>query len=109
MTKYLHNTIRSFPREYKYSMGREILDLSWLCFDLIIETNMLPNSQKSEKIAELATAFKKLKMRLRMSQEINLISTGQFAYLQEQFMTEIEKMVGGWGKWSQPQSVKGNL
>ncbi len=107
MTKYLHNIIRSFPREHKYSLGREILDLSWRCLDLVVEINILPNDRKAEKIAELAAAFKRLKMRLRMSQEINLISINQFAHLQEQFIAEMEKMAGGWAKWA--DSVKGGL
>ncbi len=100
LIKHLYGVIRSFPKEYKYSMGSEIMNLSWKCLDLIIEANAYPNAQKSVKVAELSAAYDKLKMRLRMSQEINLTSAGQFAHLEENYMLEIGKMIGGWKKWA---------
>lgn len=100
LIKTLYEYVHNFPKEYKYSLGREILELSWRCMDLFVESNVLSNELKSESIARLQTVFMRLKMRLRMAQEVHLISLGQFSFLQEQFILEIEKMSGGWQKWA---------
>ena len=35
-----------------------------------------------------------------MSQEIKLISIGQLDHLEENFMAEIGRMIGGWSNWA---------
>lgn len=98
--KFLYKTTESFPRQYKYTLGENILKLSWQCLDLVIESNSLPNQEKHPKILELSIAFDKLKIRLRMAQEMNLISKRQFAHIQTYYIKEIGEMVGGWLKWA---------
>ena len=100
LIKLLYGRIRSFPKEYKYTLGEEILKLSWKCIDLTIEANVLPNDQKHLKILELSNNFNKLKLRLRMTQEIGLISTKQFAHIYTYYMKEIGEMIGGWLNWA---------
>lgn len=77
------------------------MELSWRCLDLTLEANALPNEKKYQKILELSIAFDKLKIRLRMTQELNLISKRQFAHIQTYYIKEIGEMIGGWLKWSQ--------
>ena len=91
---------RNFPKQYKYILGENILELGWGCLDLILETNSLPNEKKYSKILELSITFDKLKIRIRMVQELNLISERQFAYIQTYYAKEIGEMIGGWLKWS---------
>ncbi|OGZ79530.1 MAG: hypothetical protein A2358_03655 [Candidatus Staskawiczbacteria bacterium RIFOXYB1_FULL_37_44] len=100
LTKFLYETTRSFPKHYKYSLGANILNLSWKCLDLAVEANSLPNEKKYQKIKELSVEFDKLKIRLRMAQEINLISAGQFAHIQTNYAKETGEMIGGWLNWS---------
>lgn len=99
LIKFLYERVRSFPKEYKYTLGTEILKLSWQCIDLVVEANFLPNEKKYFKISELSSSFDKLKTRLRMVQEINLISEKQFAHIQTYYIKEIGEMIGGWLKW----------
>lgn len=101
LIKVLYKSVNNFPKEYKYSLGAEILTLAWNCLDLVIEANNLPNSKKAEKISQLSVIFDKLKMRIRMSQEIGLISIGQFAHLEENYILEIGQEIGGWLKWAE--------
>ena len=98
--KFLYETVRNFPKHYKYAIGKNILDLSWHCIDLVIEANALPNEKKHQKILELSNTFDKLKIRLRMAQELNLISAGQFSHIQTYYAKEAGEMVGGWLNWS---------
>ena len=87
----------------QYTLGENILWLGWKCLDLILEANSLPNKEKYSKILELSVSFDKLKIRIRMAQELNLISEGQFAHIQTYYIKEMGEMVGGWLKWAQSQ------
>lgn len=100
LIKILYRTVKNFPKEHKYSLGGEILELSWRCLDLTIEANTLPNDRKEPKISELSAIFDRLKMRIRMSQEIQLLSVGQFVHLEENYLLPIGREVGGWLKWA---------
>lgn len=100
LLKILYKTVKSFSKEYKYSLGRDIIDLTWQCLDLTMEANNLANENKKEKIKELNLIFDKLKMRIRMGQEINLISVRQFAHLEENYIAEIGNQIGGWMRWA---------
>ena len=107
MIKILYRTVKNFPKEHKYSLGKEMLDFSWQCLDLTMEANALPNDQKAPKISQLSQIFDKLKMRIRMGQEINLLSIGQFTHLNENYLLEIGREIGGWMKWA--KNVGGGL
>ena len=100
LIKALYLATKSFKKEYKYTLGNEILDLAWHCLDLTIEANALPNEKKKEKIQELSFAFDKLKIRLRMAQELNLVSKKQFVHIHINYFKEIGEMAGGWLKWA---------
>ncbi len=100
LIKFLYERVRNFPKEYKYTLGENILNLSWRCLDLVIETNILPNKGKYPKISELSISFDQLKIRLRMAQEINLVSKRQFSHIQIHYIKEIGEMIGGWLKWA---------
>jgi len=98
--KFLNETVRNFPKHYKYAIGKNILDLSWNCLDLALEANSLPNEKKYQKIKMLSIEFDKLKIRIRMAQELNLISPGQFTHIQTYYAKETGEMIGGWLNWA---------
>jgi len=100
LTKYLYGVVKNFPKEHKYNLGNDILSVVWSCLDLNTEANGGSNSEKQAKISELCLAFEKLKIRIRMSQEIRLISAGQFSHIQENYLIEIGQMLGGWLNWA---------
>ena len=52
------------------------------------------------KISELSNIFDKLKIRIRMAQELKLISEKQFAHIHTYYGREMGEMIGGWLKWS---------
>lgn len=100
LIKFLYGRIRNFPKQYKYTLGENILNLSWQCLDLVLEVNALPDKEKQPKISDLSVTFDQLKIRLRMAQELNLISKRQFAHIQTNYIKEIGGMIGGWLKWA---------
>jgi hypothetical protein len=102
LIKYLYEVVRNFPKGYRYSLGREILSLSWSCVDLVIGINNLDKRKRYLEIIKLSTAFDCLKIRIRLAQEINLISKKQFCHIQTYYINKIGEMIGGWLKWSKP-------
>jgi hypothetical protein len=100
LTKLLYEVTRNFSKQYKYTLGGSILDLSWRCVDLVIEANILPKKEKYTKIAELSISFDCLKARLRLAQEIGLVSERKYAHIQTEYIKETGEMIGGWIKWS---------
>jgi len=44
--KFLYIMVKSFPKEYKYTLGEDILKLAWVCLDTVLEANLLPNEKK---------------------------------------------------------------
>ena len=105
LTKVLYMITKNFPKQYKYTLGQSVLDLLWQCIDTILEINVLSDNKKYFKILELSTVLDKFKIRLRMAQEIGLISENQFSHIQINFVKEIGEMIGGWLRWSKKQVI----
>lgn len=99
-TKLLYCIVHNLPREYKYTLGEDAIRTAWNCLDKIVEINSLPDSAKAKPISELSAEFDRLKLRIRMAQEIQLISEGQFAAIQEVYFMPIGQMIGGWKNWA---------
>jgi len=106
--KFFYERQRNFPKQYKYTLGEDIVSLAWECLDLFLEANSLPNAEKNSKIVQLSNVFDKLKTRLNMSYELKLITEKQYAHMQTYFMREIGTMIGGWLNWSNANCVKNN-
>lgn len=98
--KHLYLVKRNFSKQYKYSMGEDLTRITWECLDLFVDTNALVNEKKHESILKLSATFDKLKLRVRMCQELNLVSEKQFAHIQTYYVGEIGMMIGGWLKWA---------
>lgn len=97
--KRVYLIVRQFRKEYKFTLGQDMINLIWLVLDGIIEANSLPAPERIFKIEEISRNFDRFKLRLRLAFEIGLLSREKFSSLQLQ-LAEIGKMIGGWRKWS---------
>lgn len=104
LIRYLYTLVKNFPKEYKYTLGEDILKLAWATLDCVITANVLPNNEKAGCILKASITFDKLKYRLRLAHEIKTISTKQQTFLIEQ-NTQIAKMLAGWQKWAKHSAV----
>jgi hypothetical protein len=96
---YLYKIVHNFNKEYKHTLGVSILNTAYEVMDNIVVANSLPNSQKLTKITEVSSSFDKLKMRIRISHEIGLVSHKQFSFIIKQEI-EIGRMINGWMRWA---------
>lgn len=95
--------MHQFKKEYKYTLGESIIDLSWEMLDLAVEANFMPNRKKSSAISKMSANLDKLKLRIRMAHELKLISDRRFAFIIEK-NEEIGKMISGWLSWAKKQN-----
>ena len=100
LIKYLDARVHNFPKRYKYTLGKDIIDLSWKCIDLLIRANNSFGQERHMQILELSLTFDFLKVRLRMAQEIKILFFKQYVHIYSYFLKEIGIMIGGWLKWS---------
>jgi len=68
--------------------------------DFLVEANALPKKEKYLKILKLSITFDCFKIRLRIAQEMGLISKKQYVHIQSSYIKEIGEMTGGWLRWS---------
>lgn len=100
-TIIIHRAIHNMPREYRYTLGAETVGICWRCLDLALVCVYSTGEKKKEKIAELSEMFDRLNLRVRALQELKIISAGQFAHWQSEYLLEIGRQIGGWLKWSE--------
>jgi hypothetical protein len=96
---YLYTTLKHFPKEYKYTLGEEILRLAWKTLDWTILANSLDNKEKRKYIGKSLATFNSLKYRFRIASDHQILSQKKHAYIIKQ-SAEIEKMLRGWFSWS---------
>lgn len=91
---------KNIAKQYRYSLGEKILDLTWQMLDSFIEVQHLSNISNSNKTALIKTMItyhEKLQLRLKFLGELQLISLKQQAQLLIH-TTAIGKMLGSWLK-----------
>ena len=111
MSRYLHlpvfqkaydlnleifRTTHSFPREYKYSLGQKIKEISSELLDLIVIANSKEN--KGPYFSEIEIRIERLRIQLRTAYDLGVIKTRRLEFL-NRLLEEISKQVSGWRNW----------
>jgi hypothetical protein len=96
---YLYSIVHNLPKEHKYRLGNDIIDISWKTLDSLMYTNTLGNKDKHIQIKKTLAIFNTLKYRLRVLSDLKLLSHRQYAHIIKQTV-EINKMLRGWYNWS---------
>jgi hypothetical protein len=90
---------KDYEREYKYTLGENIKNVSHDILDLIIEVNSLENKDKAEGLKIVLVKTEKLKIYMRISCDLKIISPKQLGNLAEK-IEEIERQINGWINYS---------
>lgn len=100
LLKLEYRLIANFPKQYKYSLGNDMVTITWKMLDSFIETQLHHESKKGRKLAAVQTINQlhaSLQLRARFCGEIKLTSLKQQAQFSES-LAEIGKMIGAWLK-----------
>jgi len=99
-TILIHKALHNMSRDYRYTLGAEIVQICWNCLDLIMCASTSSGQKKKDEILKLSIEFNRFSIRLRAMQELKIISAGQYTHWQEIYLLEIGKQIGGWVKWA---------
>jgi len=100
LLKKEYGIVHQLPKEYKFSLGLDIIGRTWELIDLFIiaqNTHREGGETKFNIVTKIAGQFDCLKVRIRFLTELKLISLNQSAELSEN-IAEIGKMIGSWLK-----------
>jgi len=74
----------------------------------VITANSLPIKKRQEKILSLSIVFDCLKARLRMAEDIGVMSERQYSHIQENYIKQTGEMIGGWLVWADNAGKRDN-
>jgi len=94
----IYKTTKNFSKEYKYTLGERLKNISHEMLELIIKTNNLQNREKLLGISKIDCKKEILRINLRIAFDLKLISRGKLGVLNQE-IEEIGKQLGGWQKW----------
>ncbi len=98
--KYLFLVTNNFTKQYKKSLGNDIIALGWEVIDTIVDANEASNSEKYIFLRKGSLAFDKLKMRLRFGYEIEVVPGKRYVVIVKD-LENIGNMLFGWLKWAE--------
>lgn len=97
LTLAIYRATGNFKREYKYTLGEKLKNISGGLLDLIAGVNRLDN--KRELLDELDLKLETLRLHLRLAYDLGAISPGLLGVLNKD-IGEIGAQIGGWRKWA---------
>lgn len=99
----IYRTTHNFPREYKYTLGQKLKEISGNLLDLIIMTN----SQKDKRpyFSRIRIQLERLRIQVRVAYDMKIIKSQRLEFLNRMF-EEISKQNEGWADWAEGQAVQ---
>ena len=96
------NTTKSFPKDFKFSLGDRIKNLTLDTLELINDGVSTSSSQKIEIINLLIIKFSNIRLLIRLCRDTKCINVEKFAFINE----EIEQILRQLYAWQKAQLKK---
>ena len=96
--KLLFRYLECFPKKERYSMGQMMEKTLLSILEEIFLANSMPKIIKEPCLQKLNAKTELFKTLIRISFELNLLSSNQYLTISEKTI-EIGKMIGGWIKY----------
>ena len=95
MVKWLLERTAKFPKSQRFVMAKKLEETALLFFELLIES--VKAKEKASILARADMTLEKLRLHLRLCQDLQLLTFKQYDYISVQAL-EIGKMLGAWIK-----------
>lgn len=92
----IYKTTHNFPREYKYTLGQKIKEISGELLDCIVAANA--DEDKSGYFPQMTARIERLRIQLRLTYDLKIINSKRLEFL-NRLLEEISKQTAGWEKW----------
>jgi len=99
LTLEVYKTTKNFSKEYKYTLAEKLKNIAHELLDLIMQTNTLPDKEKSKLFLLIDFKKENLRIYLRIACDLKIISGGRLGELNTK-IEEIGRQLGGWQKWT---------
>ncbi len=96
------NTTKAFPKDFKFSLGDRIKNLTMDALELINDGVSTKSSQKTETIDLLIIKFSNIRLLIRLCVDTKCINVEKFSFINE----EIERILKQLYAWQKAQHKK---
>ena len=103
LTLEIHQTTHHFSREYKYTLGQKLKEISAECLDFIILANSQQN--KISSLNETRLRLERLRIHIRLSCDLRIITLKKYEFL-VRCSEELSKQLYGWQDWASKELVQ---
>lgn len=93
----LYDIVKQFPKEHKYTLGEKIKTTALELLIGMYQANIVQDSERYEKISLLREWYEMLKIMIRISRDIRIVSLTQYADL-SLLLDSVGKQLIGWQK-----------
>jgi len=93
----IYRTTHNFPREYKYSLGQKLKEISNELLDWIVVTNS--QKDKIPYFSKMKMQIERLRIQIRVAYDLKIIKSQRLEFL-NRIIEEISMQVGGWENWA---------
>lgn len=93
----LYDIVKQFPKEHKYTLGEKIKTTALELLIGMYQANIVQDSERYEKISVLREWYEMLKIMIRISRDIRIVSLTQYADL-SLLLDSVGKQLIGWQK-----------
>ncbi|MGC8867962.1 MAG: four helix bundle protein [Elusimicrobiales bacterium] len=97
-SKQMLNSIRKYPKLFKYTLGSSIQEIIYEVLRGIVMVNGM--EKKKEKLSELISYVELLQIQIRLSKDMNCFGDLNMYFNLSQRLTEVLKQLEGWRKMS---------
>lgn len=92
----IYRTTHNFPREYKYTLGQKLKEISAEILDWIIIINSQKN--KGPYFFKIKTQIERLTIQIRVAYDMKIINSRRLEFL-ARILEDIATQLSGWEKW----------
>lgn len=96
LLKELYIRVPKLNKQYKYTLGSDLISANTECIKYIIKANSLPVFGRKEILEELVWKIEEIIIMLRITEELKLFSTDKHYLLLMENVTNLVRQAEGW-------------
>lgn len=94
---WLMEATMKFPRSHRFVMAKRVQDTALDFHERLLEAGLSQGQTRAERLAQADVVLAKLRTYLRLCQELELLSLGQYEHA-SRMVVEVGRLLGGWRK-----------
>ncbi len=101
----IYRTTHNFPREYKYTLGQKLKEISNEIMDWIVVINS--QRDKLPYFLKIKMQVERLRIQVRIAYDLKIIKSQRLEFL-NRTIEDISMQLSGWEEWAMSSRRKGS-